>query len=61
MLTFSKSMYLIILEKQVNSYAVLFLAVFGTREHVDSRKYSETKIFRRLSSTAFGINSLGNT
>ena len=37
MQTFSNSIYLIVMKKQVNSGSLLISAVFGTRENVDSR------------------------
>ena len=43
--TFSDSIHLIFIEKQVNSEAVVVLAVLGTREHVDFRKVFGRKTF----------------
>ena len=36
------------MEKQVNSGAVLISAVFGTRQHVHSRKVFRSKTFKEL-------------
>ena len=45
MQTFSISIYLISMEKQVNNDAVLISVVFGTREQVGLRKVFWSKTF----------------